>query len=161
MLVYAGAGSPTALGDILYARDVELTRDRLIAGGYAYLLNPGDEGFHQELEVNVAAHAEKLGRVALGTAYVLRWRKPPWNGWIESTLAVGNGLSYVTSIPELEARLEASNRLLYHLLFEVTARASAAWEVVFRIHHRSGAFGLFGGVTGGSDYMCLGARHRW
>jgi hypothetical protein len=32
------------------------------------------------------------------------------------------------------------------------------WSVITRIHHRSGAFGLFNGVTGGSNALAFGVR---
>ncbi len=33
--------------------------------------------------------------------------------------------------------------------------------LIYRIHHRSGVFGLFGGVKGASDFYLLGLRYRF
>jgi hypothetical protein len=35
------------------------------------------------------------------------------------------------------------------------------WSGFLRIHHRSGAFGLYGDVRGGSNFVGLGARYRF
>lgn len=80
-----------------------------------------------------------------------------------SSFAMGIGLSYALSPPEIEILvLPKTNPLLMHLIFEYEAdlNQTASWQGFLRIHHRSGAYGLFNGVTGGSDYLCLGIRHR-
>ncbi|WP_155890787.1 hypothetical protein [Desulfuromonas sp. TF] len=35
------------------------------------------------------------------------------------------------------------------------------WRLSARIHHRSGVFGLFDGVRGGSNFMGLGVTYRF
>jgi hypothetical protein len=50
---------------------------------------------------------------------------------------------------------------LNYLAFEVEAKVSPAWSLVGRIHHRSGAYGTFFGVSEGSNAYLLGLRHRF
>jgi hypothetical protein len=35
------------------------------------------------------------------------------------------------------------------------------WELITRIHHRSGTFGLFNGVTGASNAWGVGMRYNF
>ena len=53
------------------------------------------------------------------------------------------------------------NRFLNYLAFEVEALVSPRWSAVGRIHHRTGAYGLYSGVTEGSSAYLLGLRYRW
>jgi hypothetical protein len=34
-------------------------------------------------------------------------------------------------------------------------------EALFRLHHRSGVFGLINGSTNGADFLSVGARYRF
>ncbi len=83
------------------------------------------------------------------------------------SVSLGNGLSYATDIPEIEsAYLSKNSRLLYHLVFEFTfglepRKSDSTYEALLRLHHRSGFFGLFDGVVGGSDFLCLGLRRKF
>ena len=56
---------------------------------------------------------------------------------------------------------ENYTQLLNYLGFEVEAAVSSDLSLVGRIHHRSGAFGTYGGVTEGSNAYLLGVRYRW
>lgn len=162
--VYSGVGSPTPLPEILRARALSLVNESIVAVAYARRLNSGMTTADSEWEVNLAHHNEVFGRVSLGTAWVMRWKNPPWSSLLNSSLAIGNGISYAFGgIPALENQLlDKTSALLYHLLFEITL-AAPSWkntDIVFRIHHRSGVFGLIDGITGGSDFVCLGLKFR-
>ncbi len=90
-----------------------------------------------------------------------RWNVFPWDHRVDTSLAIGNGLSWATSTPELEEKFEAegTERLLYYLNLEATFSPPSTdrWAIILRIHHRSGVFGLFG-VDGGSNTLSLGMR---
>lgn len=100
---------------------------------------------------------------------VIRWMKFPWNHWLYTNLRVAPlGLSYVNSISEWEAKSAAKvdhkgSRLLNFFTVEWTFKsaATAKNEVFLRYHHRSGIFGLFNGVHGGSNYTTVGYRHHF
>ncbi len=56
----------------------------------------------------------------LGT---LRWLTFPWNRYIDTSAAVGLGLSYATELPEFEVQDNgSSNQWLAYILVELTAR---------------------------------------
>lgn len=52
-------------------------------------------------------------------------------------------------------------RFLNYLAFEVEALVTPRLSAVGRIHHRSGAYGLYSGVSEGSNAYLLGLRYRW
>jgi len=92
-----------------------------------------------------------------------RWVVFPWNRYVETTAAFGEGLSWATEIPALEKAdptNSANRQLLNYILLEVTfAIPESPWSLVTRIHHRSGVFGLFG--HSGSNVLDAGIRYRF
>lgn len=95
---------------------------------------------------------------------LLRYDNFPWNEHLHTSLAVGDGLSLTSETPEREVQIrDNSQRLLNYLTFELamTLPKYPRYSLVYRIHHRSGVFGLFGGVRGASDFYVLGLRYRF
>jgi len=98
----------------------------------------------------------------LGT---LRWLTFPWDRHINTSAAVGLGLSYATDLPEFEVQDNGtSNRWLVYVLVELTAILPSIpkWQFVVRVHHRSAAFGLFeDNLKGASNAVGVGMKYRW
>lgn len=95
---------------------------------------------------------------------MFRWANFPWNDTVTTSLALAEGVSYVSSVPSIEKRGADNNNLghlLNYLMFEATfARPSQPeLQLVVRIHHRSGAFGLYQVSNGGSNDIGLGIRY--
>jgi hypothetical protein len=93
----------------------------------------------------------------------LRWVVFPWNKYLETSMALGEGLSYATQIPVLE-KADPTNsdysQLSNYILLEVTfAIPESPWSLVTRIHHRSGVWGLYG--HSGSNVIEAGIRYRF
>ena len=83
-------------------------------------------------------------------------------------LAWGNGLSYALEPPIYErgpthTRGIDPPQLLWHMSLEadVTPAASPNVSVFFRVHHRSGVYGLIAPRGTGSNFIGLGARVRF
>lgn len=116
----------------------------------------GQFGFHSGLQ----NHQEVNG------ALTLRWLAFPWDRYVDTSFAFGNGLSYATIDPILEIE-NADNRQtaqwLYYILAEwaFSLRAIPNWEFFWRIHHRSGVYGLLAGNNAGSNFLGLGLRRRF
>ena len=93
----------------------------------------------------------------------LRWVTFPWNSYVPTTFAFGEGLSMATDIPDLERRDPSNSEpaaLLNYILLELTfALPNSSWSVVARVHHRSGVWGLFG--HSGSNVLAAGIRYRF
>ena len=99
--------------------------------------------------------AQSFGEGILGIGARL-WVQP----WL--SFSVIEGISYNTDYSLYEKTFrENYTKLLNYLGFEVEAAVSSDVSLVGRIHHRSGAFGTYSGVTEGSNAYLLGLRYRW
>lgn len=91
-----------------------------------------------------------------------RWANLPWNHYLYTTLSIGEGVSYDTSVSSLEKKSnQNTKRLLNYLMLEATFAIPAypRTQLVARIHHRSGAFGLYRAGNTGSNDIGLGLRY--
>jgi hypothetical protein len=91
-----------------------------------------------------------------------RWRRFPWNHYVDTSVAFGLGLSWATEIPEVEVALEGeSHQLLVYWVIDVTVGPpNSRWAASIRLHHRSPAFGTFGD-DGGMNAPSLGVRYSF
>lgn len=97
-------------------------------------------------------------------AILLRYDYFPWRDWLHTSIALGEGLSLASKRPEREVQIRGnSQRLLNYLAFELELALPRypRYSLAYRLHHRSGVFGLFGNTRGASDYYLLGLRYRF
>ena len=97
--------------------------------------------------------------VGLGLA---RWHPFPWDRLLDTSFGFGAGFSYYTEISRVEKeREEDAQRLLGYLAYELTFKHPSLprWDLLVRLHHRSGAAGLVG--EGSSNYVCAGLRYAF
>ena len=88
-----------------------------------------------------------------------RWHAFPWDKYVDTSLAVGDGLSCYTEISKVEKDDDDdAQKTLNYLLFELALGLPQypRWDLVARIHHRSSVFGLYG--AGGSNYVTGGIK---
>jgi hypothetical protein len=88
-----------------------------------------------------------------------RWHPFPWDKYIDTSFAMGGGLSYFSELSQTELqRDDNAQRLLGYLAFEFTFGLPQypRWNLMFRVHHRSGAKGLIGESV--SNYSCFGLK---
>lgn len=91
-----------------------------------------------------------------------RWANFPWNKYVNTSFAIGEGISYDTSIPSLEqGASQNTKRLLNYLLLEATFAPPTypRLQLVLRLHHRSGMFGVYHAGNTGSNDIGLGVRY--
>lgn len=91
-----------------------------------------------------------------------RWSEFPWNTYLMTSFAIGEGISYATSIPSLEGKSsDNTKRMLNYMLLEATFSlpSKPRWQLVLRLHHRSGAYGLYHAGNTGSNNVGLGLRY--
>ncbi|MDQ2077205.1 hypothetical protein [Marinimicrobium sp. ABcell2] len=163
---YWAKNSPDRLLDILQTSIPELRSTYLnaVAVNYAYA-----EGrlIRWELEGQLVRHYGMQDHWETNALVVARWMHFPWDHILDTRVAYGGGLSYALEVPYIEPRSEPeredSTRLLHYLLLEVevTLPEAERWSAFARIHHRSGVFGLFDGVRGGSNFIGVGVRYQW
>ncbi len=94
----------------------------------------------------------------------IRWSKFPWNRYVSTSLAYGLGPSYATKEPAAEIdEHDTTKKFLVYWFGEIAfGPPDSNWAGVFRIHHRSGAFGLIADRgEGGSNTLALGLKYRF
>ncbi len=160
--IYGGPGTPTPLSEILIGfNNFKLVPQWNTTLAINQVIFTENEFFAIEIEGQWSWYFDsQRPSQSFQAASILRWLDLPWSKIIESSFALGLGLSYANSIPKLENdTLEKQSKILVHLLFEYAFSVKKDWDLLLRIQHRSGAFGLINGVVGGSDYLCLGVRY--
>jgi hypothetical protein len=93
---------------------------------------------------------------------IFRWANLPWNNHVNTSFAIGEGVSYVTAVPAIEKHdNDNTKRLLNYLMFEATFADPdyPRLQFVARVHHRSGAYGLYGAGNSGSNDIGVGVRY--
>jgi hypothetical protein len=117
-----------------------------------------------EVEGQLVQHFGDQTHQEINGLIVARWLPFPWDKYLDTTFAIGNGLSYATDTPEVEARAHDENsQLLNYLMLELAfaLKEKSPWKFVIRIHHRSGVYGIFNGVEGASNAIGAGIRYTF
>jgi len=116
-----------------------------------------------EVEVQAVKHFGDQHHLEFNGLIIARWLTFPWDKYINTSFAVGEGISYATEVPELERLYHRGEKqILNYLLFEITLSCPnlPKWSLVARSHHRSNAYGLFA-EHGGSNSMGLGVKYSF
>lgn len=93
---------------------------------------------------------------------IFRWANWRWNDTVVTSFAIAEGVSYDTSISSIEKRdNDNTKRFLNYLMLEATFAAPSypRLQAVARIHHRSGAYGLYHAGNTGSNDIGLAIRY--
>jgi hypothetical protein len=170
-MYYYGITTEDALGS-MFVGDVHRWPEHIQSAELSYTLDRNN-WFRRLVHplvgvVQVAANAtlrtgSKEHTIYEFNPYILgRWANFPWNKYINTSFAIGEGISYDTSVPALEDKYsDNSKRLLNYLMLEATfaAPSDPRWQVVLRLHHRSGMFGVYHAGNTGSNDIGLGIRY--
>ena len=163
--VYAGPYTDNSLpNEIVLFQPLSFESATLAAVALSQVVGEPGEHHQWEVEGNVVQWFGHQDHQELNGLLMYRWRTFPWNDVVRTTFGIGNGLSYATSKPKLEQFFHprtGTKNVLYHIAVEFTFAAPEwkHWSYVARIHHRSGVFGLFDGVDGGSNALTFGLRY--
>jgi hypothetical protein len=163
--LYTGRFSNNALNEIIRF-------ESRFEDSYVFVLSGGKQisrykdliGF--ELEGQLGIHSGDQSHAELNGAFTIRWIKFPWDRYLNTSFAFGNGLSYAFEKPPLEMRESDdgdTSKLLYYILVEwaFALPKEPQWELFLRAHHRSSVFGLFDGLFAASNYGGVGIRYRF
>jgi hypothetical protein len=116
-----------------------------------------------EVEGQIGKHFNRDTLWEFNGLIIGRWHVFPWNKYVNTSIAVGNGLSYYTEVSKVEKEEDDKNatRYLNYLLFELALGLPQypRWDLVLRVHHRSSVLGLIG--AGGSNYVCGGIKYSF
>ena len=147
--------------------DKEFENEYVLAAAFSVRLFDLTEHLSLELEANVARRFGDAELWEFALPLVFRWDYFPWNDYVYTTIGLAViGPSYATEISDSERRKahnEKGSKLLNYFAPEITLSPpdNPSFAFIGRVHHRSGAFGLINGVSGGSSYVSLGVRYRF
>jgi len=161
---YNGISSKKSLGETLAGIGVTFQDAYLMAIALSKEFYRWEDKINLEVEGQVVKHIHMQHNMEYNGVLILRWLLFPWDKYIDTSLAVGEGLSYASHIPEVEAEShDNTSRFLNYLMFEFDFSLSQNknWLFVLRTHHRSGVFGLFNGVHGASNFVCAGLKYKF
>jgi hypothetical protein len=115
-----------------------------------------------EIEGQVVRHFGDQDHWEFNLPIIGRWEAFPWDEVVDTSLAFGVGPSYASEKPKVEVANDGdSQRLLVYWMMELElGPPDQGWSAIFRLHHRSGAFGLVAD-EGSSNTMVIGLKQRF
>jgi hypothetical protein len=150
----------TARLDIDPAYLVSVAGSHVVVPSFSFL-----RGASLELEAQYLQHVRGQTNGEVTAAAVLRSPELGLFGGTSANVAWGNGLSHAIGRPRLEqgrggVRGVDTVRTQYHMSFELELSDTSEPDVhlVFRLHHRSGIYGLISPDYTGSNYVGAGLR---
>jgi len=162
--LYGGLSAQDNLGDVLSFQATFPDHTYIAVAALSRELWRYEHWVSLEAEGQVGKHFGRMHHWEFNGLISLRWLPFPWDKYLETSFAVGNGLSYATEVPKVEKEDDDNaQKFLNYLLLELTLGLPKypRWDFVIRIHHRSGVFGLYDGVRGGANFLCGGIKYRF
>jgi hypothetical protein len=164
--IFAGIYSSDVFTDIVTSPwDTRTENIYLVTLSYNRRLTTIFRHLDIEVEGGVGRRFGDNDSVEAYAALALRWTAFPWNDHVRTTFAVYPiGPSYVADLSPSEVSKDGrSANWLNYFAIELTLASPSLpqLEVLFRLHHRSGAFGAINGSTNGADFLSVGARYRF
>lgn len=179
VMIFGGVASETNFAELMYSPwSTHFNPIGVVGASYSHRLGTVNE-LVGDIDVgqigdDFTIEAEggtsfRFGDEYLGEAWAalyLRYDGLPWNDTVYTTIGVNTGVSLLTGISEFEEWRDykgKSSEFLHYLGPEFTFAdpENKDLELVFRLHHRSGVFGLFDGVVSGSTFLSAGIRVRF
>jgi len=166
LTAYGGKYSDDNLGELLANEPIKFENSTFAGLAVAQRISEPRPSYQWEVEGQIGKHFRDQTHWEFNIAAIIRWKRFPWNHYLRTSIAIGDGLSYATEVPPLELKSHTNTgaaRLLNYLVIEMTVSPPQIqnWSIVGRIHHRSGVFGLFNDVRGGSNVLVLGIKFAY
>lgn len=173
LLIYHSWMTNNNIGSILTAQNVHFKYGTMNSINLSYQLDPANplrrlfKPLVSTIEVagNITQRHDPNALIYEFDPYLnFRWKTFPWDHYVTTTFAIGDGISYATGIPVREQHDSSNNnakRLLNFLVIEATFAAPSYpyLQFVVRVNHRCGAWGLFGAGNLSSNAVGLGIRY--
>jgi len=162
--VYGGRMTDGSIGDVLADKNGYVDAYVMVGALSWTFARFYEDALSFELEGQVGKWFGDQDNWEFNLPVAIRWSKFPWNNYVSTSLAYGLGLSYATEEPEAEIdKFGSTKKLLVYWYTEIAlGPPDSNWACVFRIHHRSGAFGLLAEQgTAGSNTLCVGLKYRF
>ena len=162
--LYGGEVGHGSLGDTLGGDLKFKGNHHFVIGAVGKELYTWRHYIRLEAEGHIGQHWGEKSHNEFNAVFVARWLPFWWDHIVDTSFAVGEGLSYATRTPAIEKKQhDDTSKLLNYLMFEleVTTPKPSHWSGFFRIHHRSGVDGLFNGVRGASNALAVGVKYTF
>lgn len=118
-----------------------------------------------ETEIGAAKRFGNQNEGEFWGAIYFRYSEFPWNSFIHTTVAGSIGLNYATGISAIEmeyGKLDppGGTHVMHFYSPEITFSLPKHLDkqLVVRLHHRSGAYGVVSGAFSGATYLTVGLR---
>ena len=159
LTVYGGAHAQDDIADVFRFNAKFEDNDYIAVAALARQFWRYEKYISFEVEGQIGKHFNNDTFWEFNGLIIGRWHAFPWNKYVDTSFAVGDGLSYYTEVSKVEKKDDDdAQKTLNYLMFELALGLPQypQWELVVRIHHRSSVFGLYG--AGGSNYVCGGIK---
>ena len=161
LTLYGARLSPDNLGETL-ALQAKYEDSYLVALSVSKRVSSFRELIDIEIEGQAVKHFGDQTNWEFNWLPVIRWLPFPWDAFIDTSIATGVGLSYAAETPQVENIGENDTpKLLGYLMLEFAFSLPKPSKYLFvaRVHHRSGANGLFGGRLDASNAIGFGIKY--
>jgi len=161
--VYGGEATDNTLYEIIF-NDVRFANARFLALVLGKNLTTYKDLIRFEAEGQVVKYWGAQDNFEFNGVLLARWLPFPWDHYLDTSVAVGEGFSYATEDPEVEVENDGkTSKFLNYLAFELDFVIPGApnFSLFSRVHHRSGIFGLINGVHGGSNALGVGIKYSF
>lgn len=161
--VYGGKVTDNTIQQLIEG-DVDIVDSKFLVVTLGKRLTTYRELIDVEAEGQAGKHWGIQDHYEFNAVIFLRWLPFPWDKYLDTSFAVGEGFSYATQKPEVEIRNDGKTaKFLNYLGFELDFALPGApsYSLFTRLHHRSGIFGLIDGVHGGSNALGVGIKHSF
>lgn len=153
-------GGPMVLSDLDQALILngELTEESLVGVTFNQAFAELGRRVQLESEGQILGHFGSQGYLEFTGGIGIRWQVAD-----KVSLAFFDGISVATVTPRFESDRpdrDRGNAALNYFALEAEWDLTEQLAVAVRLHHRSGIFGLYNGVRGGSNAYILGIRRR-
>lgn len=118
-----------------------------------------DGGITLEIEGQVGKYYGDQDHLEFNMPVAVRFHRFPWDESVDTSIAFGLGPSWASELPQAELKYhrETQKFMAYWFLEIAAGPPGSKWGAVFRLHHRSGAFGLVAD-DGGANILTAGMK---
>ncbi len=162
-MLFGAAGTSSDIASI-FTFDADFVDSVLIGAAINRRVFKLTRHFAIEFEGQIVRHFRKQDHWEFNGLGLIRYLTFPWDRYVDTSLAAGNGLSFATSTPEIERDDDKrTSQLLNFLTFELdfTLPQYPAWTLSTRLHHRSSIYGTFFGARAGSNFLATGLKYNF
>lgn len=156
---YTGISNTNDLLDLVQFKFGETEPYPIFGASYSESLYDASRFYGLYWAGHLVVHFETLGLLEGDALLNFWWKWFPWNRWVPTSLKLGEGISIATGYPSSEVVSQGIRSAFLNYLFvglSFSSNSMPEWSLDFLIHHRSGIYGLVNGVSGGSNYLCVG-----